>query len=431
MVNIFEKIQNSITEWENFTKNEFGDSVELISISRYDENRRTYKSDRRIIKVQKIAENTKTRANNLEGEYNILNELQGVEGICKNAEFHRRPTWEYLSYDFADGQSLENLFPIKDFKRDNHILREIYRIVKNFNKRGIAHRDLNPNNIIINNKGNIFIIDFDQAIRTNLIQAYLIDVFGIGLNKKNTHFCFENLVENFIVDKPVWSKPVFFLFKAFRKINKILTEKTNTPRNDTLIDEDLKNLQEAWKIAEKADANSPGGNISYYSLGIDNLHLDGERPWILRWTKISKKVDFKGKKLLECGCNLGLLSAFAKKSGAENCLGVDWNADILSGARLVSKALHVENTFTQTDFDQEKNLDQKFQGFDIVTALSLVNWIKDKEKFLSFLGKHNEVIYEGHDSVEIETKRLKQAGFNTVDLIFMSERNRPTFHAYK
>ncbi len=68
---------------------------------------------------------------------------------------------------------------------------------------------------------------------------------------------------------------------------------------------------------------------------------------------------------------------------------------------------------------------------DIVFALSVLNWVKDKERLLKFLGRYREVIFEGHDSVAVETERFKQVGFGHITLIAVSERDRPLLHCRK
>jgi hypothetical protein len=66
-----------------------------------------------------------------------------------------------------------------------------------------------------------------------------------------------------------------------------------------------------------------------------------------------------------------------------------------------------------------------------VVALSVLHWLQDKSRFLTFLGRFDEVIFEGHDSSRTERRRLRQAGFTEIDLIDTSERGRPILLARK
>ena len=52
-----------------------------------------------------------------------------------------------------------------------------------------------------------------------------------------------------------------------------------------------------------------------------------------------------------------------------------------------------------------------------------------KKRVLRFLGTHSELIYEGHDPLEVETKRLNEVGFDDVQVIMETERDRHVLHA--
>jgi hypothetical protein len=66
-----------------------------------------------------------------------------------------------------------------------------------------------------------------------------------------------------------------------------------------------------------------------------------------------------------------------------------------------------------------------------VVALSVRHWVQDKARFMAFLGRFDEVIYEGHDSSRTERRRLLQAGFTEIELVDTSERGRPLLRARK
>jgi hypothetical protein len=57
--------------------------------------------------------------------------------------------------------------------------------------------------------------------------------------------------------------------------------------------------------------------------------------------------------------------------------------------------------------------------------------VQDKARFLAFLGRFDEVIFEGHDSSRIERARLREAGFPEIELVDTSERGRPILRARK
>ena len=115
--------------------------------------------------------------------------------------------------------------------------------------------------------------------------------------------------------------------------------------------------------------------------------------------------------------------------GAAACTGVDADGDILDGARRVAEALGAEVTFRQVDFDSAEDWETDLAGHDIVLALSVINWVRDKERFRRFLARHNEVIFEGHKSAAVDRAMLHEIGFDDVELVATSERNRPVYHA--
>ena len=89
--------------------------------------------------------------------------------------------------------------------------------------------------------------------------------------------------------------------------------------------------------------------------------------------------------------------------------------------------------FLQVDFDRDTGWEDRLQAFapDVVVALSVLHWVEDKARFLAFLGRFEQVVFEGHDSSRIERGRLLQAGFTEVDLVDTSERGRPILLARK
>jgi cyclopropane fatty-acyl-phospholipid synthase-like methyltransferase len=143
---------------------------------------------------------------------------------------------------------------------------------------------------------------------------------------------------------------------------------------------------------------------------------------------------YTNRRVLELGCNMALLSTFAlREAGAQTALAVDCDPTILDAAAKIARAFGMAPEFRRIDFDRDTGWEDQLEAFrpDIVVALSVLHWVQDKARFLAFLGRFDEVIFEGHDSSRIERCRLRLAGFTEIDLVDTSERGRAILRARK
>jgi len=430
---IYEEYLKENLEWDRFIEQSLGVRAQLISVSRFSSNRRIYLLGDRIAKVRKIIREPFKREQDLAGEFRLLSRLRDVDGVPQNLTYIHEEGWEALQYNYVRGKKLEALMSQRSTYRMISVLFRVLKLIISINRHGIAHRDTKPENIIISEDGKVHLLDFDQAVEIAVHRAMLIDIFGIENTKYQSEFSFRLLFHIVTNGRFQFMRlflgPIKIILRLFEdRYYQMNTQSLEPAKTE---DDDLKVLEQAWQIGRRSNANSPGREIAYYSLDLAEFHFHGERPWLFRWHEISKRVDFKGKRVLELGCNLGLFSDFARRSGALKCVGVDRDGEILEGARLVSKALHVDNEFYQVDFDSDDAWEDKLRGFDLVIALSIVNWLRNKNRFLSFLGEHAELLYEGHDSLDVEFGRLRFAGFNKIELIMLTERDRPIFFGSK
>jgi 2-polyprenyl-3-methyl-5-hydroxy-6-metoxy-1,4-benzoquinol methylase len=204
-------------------------------------------------------------------------------------------------------------------------------------------------------------------------------------------------------------------------------EKHELPTINDNADPKLKKLLDAWKLAQKSNASAPALPLAYYAIDFEEYHFPGERPWNERWNRFESITDYSGKTILELGCNMGLLSIhLLKEARAAKCIGVDHDKKILESAKLISEVFGVDPVFMQINFDSNKNWESELlsHNINIVFALNVLNWVNDKDRLLKFLSNFPEVIFEGHDTTEVERKRFRQIGFNTIEEIGYSERER-------
>ena len=398
------------------------DNIIFISESKFDSSRKTYLYNNLIIKARKKSEDTtqQLRQNTLKQEYELLKDCDGIDSLPKAFYYFEDNDYELLFTSFLPGVPLSSLkVSILNLIK---ILRKLSGILYHLSIRKISHNDIVPENILITNDYQISLIDFDQATKSNFTAAFLRQFTGINIGEAKVNYSLITVVKDYIKKK--FPKAVF-------QINKLMGKKflEIEPLPELKKDDDprLKDLLNAWKLAQRSNASSPGVPIAYYALEYNGVYFPGERPWVKRWNELKDISDYSGKTILELGCNMGLLSTFLLKDAeAQKCVGVDYDNEILKTAKIISKVFEVNPEFRQVNFDSTTNWEDELLSCkaQIVFALNVLNWVKDKERFLRFLSKFNEVIFEGHDLPENEKNRFKQIGFTTIEVIGFSERER-------
>jgi hypothetical protein len=229
------------------------------------------------------------------------------------------------------------------------------------------------------------------------------------------------------VAKAVLPSSTISLIRRYRS-----TQKSNSalPRITVSAPTKLHLLRKAWELAQHSDASSPGIPICYYELWEEGICFPGERPWSERWDYLRSCTNYQGKKILELGSNIGLLSSFLLKDmGAKMAICVDADPRILAASQLVGGAYAVSPISIRLSFDDDENWENILEHFapDIVFCLNVLNWVNDKSRMMRFLGRFNEVIFEGHEPRAVQYEQLTKIGFTNVTSIALSERGRDVF----
>lgn len=364
------------------------------------------------------------RAQDLTGELKIYSLCQGCEGIVKTYGLIEGDKYAALVLEKYAGKplSITSLSWIDSFV----MIMKLARVSITLAMRGVAHNDLAPSNILINDTGDIALIDFDQATVSSPFNALLRSFTGISSGENKVHASIFHLLRAKVMS--ILPIPVLAWINRIRGRDIINDAHHQLPDISDKTNECAALFIKAWELAQQSNASSPGKKMAYYSIMYCGYNFPGERPWEERWNTLRSLTDYNGKRVLELGCDMGLLSCFLLKfEGAQQVMAIDHDKKILESAYLISKAMDVRPTFEQISFHGRDDWESKLCSFepDIVFALNVLNRVKDKKRFLDFLGRFNILIFEGYDSFKTERKRLEGAGYKSFKLIGISERNRP------
>lgn len=405
-----DQIRHEAKEWREVVERLLGPDAELLAVSRWFCDSRVYRSGGKIAKIRR-RDPAPGAWHGLEHEAELLTSLgrpvtAGVWG-----------PWEYSVQDEQPGTPFSaHLFDQQDnaftMRQRMQVLRGVLRSLRDLHRRGIAHGDLRPENVLVDGD-DVRLVDFDMAWRGSRAGVAYCDWIGIGGRPGSRYPLWKLFLFTFVPKTQTIYLRLRYALRGARKH----TESPGEPSDVTA-------LRHAWRLAEGSAANARGQGLAYYALSYKGTHFTGERAWQLRWDAISRAVDFSGKSLLELGCNMGLLSSYARMSGAKDALGVDHDEQIIEAATAVADALDSGARFEVADLAGPDDWESRYSGYDIVSALSVVHWVADPERVLRFLGRHREVLYEGHDSLEIETARLNSLGFDSVEVVMTTERSR-------
>ena len=406
-------------------------SAELISESLIDPGRRVYYSKGLVYKLVFIKNEISShmRSQDLAGEFSILKKCKGMKGVPSAIYYKKTNEFEAIIFKYIPGDSLSNL-QISSY-RFFIIVIKLSLIIISLSIKGISHNDIVDRNILVSKNNAVFLIDFDQASICSIRAAVLGQFLGIRMGGNIVHSSVISLVKKFIKNK-LPPKVVIYL----QSIRSYFFKKSlpQLPIIEKDAKGQLKILRDAWKIAQISDANSPGQYLAYYSLTIDKYYFPGERPWIDRWNLLKTITDYSGKRILELGCNMALLSTYLLKyEHVKDALAVDYDKTIIKSAEQIALSFGVKPTFKITNFDDTAVWETELAEFnpDIVFALNVLNWVRDKQRFLNFLGRFNILIFEGHEKINVECERLRSVGFNNISIVSISERGREVLYCRK
>ncbi len=399
------------------------EDIIFISESEADPSRKSFLLNDVIIKSRKLEDDKSAhlRHNDLKEEYEILKLSDAVKSIPKALHYHKNEFYELLLLSYLPGTQLRNLQ--LSFIQTARVTLKVLKILVRLSGERICHNDVTPQNVLLTDKNNVSLVDFDQAVRTTIVKALAGNILGIKSGESKVSYGLNTIFKDYLRKH---FPNVLYSIKRLLGRNAEFEEHELPAINNTA-DPRLKKLLDAWRLAQKSNASAPALPLAYYAIDFEGYHFPGERPWNERWDRLKSLSDYSGKTILELGCNMGLLSIhLLKESGAAKCIGVDHDKKILESAKLISEVFEVYPVFRQINFDSAKDWESDLlsNNIDIVFALNVLNWVNDKDRLLNFLSNFPEIIFEGHDTTEVERKRFEQIGFNTIEEVGYSERER-------
>jgi 2-polyprenyl-3-methyl-5-hydroxy-6-metoxy-1,4-benzoquinol methylase len=419
----FSVIEMQERKWNHLVKKFLGPGAQLVGRSASSTQRRVYRKADSIFKIV-LSPETHYK-NTAQQEYLILRHISHIDCVPKPLFFETFGPVSVIALQEYRGEQIGQ-FGDAVSKYKASIL-AVIKALLSLNRNGLRHGDLHKDNLIFLSDGTTKILDYDQAVFTTPLKAFLGDFFGIGefpAKRCALRFLLQLLLSK--LPSPIRS---YLRLGALVRRRRFRAGRPKLKASKTGAD-----LSDIWNQAIVSAANSPGDRKSYYSLVYEGCIYQGERPWEVRWAPICNGIRFKGKRLLELGCNLGLLSCYALHAGAlPGGIGVDHDPNIIKAAKEFARFAGVDVHFCILDFDEDHCWEDKIatEEFDIVSACSILQWVKDKNRMLSFLSRFPEVLYEGHDPMVNEIARLKRAGFSSISILTISERGRAVLLAQK
>ncbi|MCH8950287.1 MAG: phosphotransferase, partial [Chloroflexi bacterium] len=306
--------------WEQAATSILGTDAELLSVSRYIGDSRVYRSGDRLAKIRSLDATLPPGVSRLDAEAEILKRL-GQE-----ITYMATDTREALLFSHIDGVPLDQLLPTLSFARRARLLLRLVPELRRLHTRGVAHRDLRLDNVLVDADGRPRLIDFDRAAVGGTWSVGMADALGIAPSGLSAN--------------PYWKLALYTIAPKTQSLARRLRALVTRPaplRNGLEAEPDLQLLARAWSLAQRSSANAPGQRVAYYAFTYKGQHFPGERSWYLRWESIRRAVSFEGKRLIELGSNMGLLSSFAMIHGAKSATGVDYDRLIVDSARLVAE----------------------------------------------------------------------------------------------
>ena len=401
---------------------------------------RVYKQNGRVIKI----EHSSAHTDPLQSVKNEFAIYQAVEGKAWKAHPRLRcigNEWNVLEMDWIEGDLLADLHRLGryDIPWLKNTLKALFILASN----GVIFKQFRPQHIIRKQNGEIVFFDFGGSQLTNpsralaqtflpfqktsfgrLVNSRVRGVFRLGLKSK-----FDTILRKNQNEDPSASITKKHSTSLVTRWNWNLSQQHldfhGDPANfetDNIRDA-LVRMEDHLTKAVQADSSIIVDLFRVDLAGGEYLY-QGNRHWGLIWNYVSRQLNFKGKRILDLGCSMGLASVFARIAGAEHAITVESNADMLEAARCFAEVLGVEgNEYIRMDWNDLLADSPAFLCTDVTIALSTRCATLDEELFLPLLAQSKEIIFQSLGNFDITKNRLHTLGFNHVVTLIPSPEN--------
>jgi glycosyltransferase involved in cell wall biosynthesis len=212
---------------------------------------------------------------------------------------------------------------------------------------GVSEGDFRKDNFIFGSNGVCYIIDYDQAIHDerfkNLGNVEYLEWFARYMEQRWKDYG----VDDFYKWGGYNKDEIFSLF-----------------RNGSF------NLASTTIFREQLTTNTKSG--VYHNLSTDRIYIEGCRDLNPRLDALNSIEFKKGEKILDVGCNMGLLSHYLHDRGCR-VAGIDMDPKIVVGAKMVANILGKDISFERLDLDEEEIA----EDYDTVCLFSVIHHVKN------------------------------------------------------
>jgi SAM-dependent methyltransferase len=254
---------------------------------------------------------------------------------------------------------------------------------------GLCQGDFKRDNFIFDNDSICHIIDYDQAIYDERF-----------INMGNLEYL--DWFNKFFVNR--WKKlglniPDIYSFGKFQK-----EEVLGLFKNDSF------NLAETSIFAEQITTNTKSG--IYHSLSTDKLYIDGARNLDSRLAALNSIEFKKNEKVLDVGCNMGLLTHYLHDRGCKPT-GIDMDRKIVIGAKMVANLLNKDIQFKYLDLDTARIE----EDYDTICLFSVIHHVKNFQQVTENISqKCNRIIFEcrlqEYGAKPVQGRWVRASGWN-------------------